>query len=68
MNFAGLQAFVQSFNGQFTILVGTVVLILGLLNEVLDRNHAAMLWLIRMVLIFGFIAGAAAEAAAWFAA
>ena len=68
MNLAGLQNFVQSFNGQFTILVGTVVLILGLLNEVLDRNHAAMLWLIRMVLIFGFIAGAAAEAAAWFAA
>lgn len=67
MQFAGLQAFVQSFNGQFTILVGTAVLILGMLNEILDRNNHAMLWLVRIVLLFVFIAGAAGEAAAWFA-
>ena len=66
MNLAPLQAFVQSFNGNFTILVGTVVLILGLLNEILDRNHGALLWIIRIVLLFMFIGGAAGEAAAWF--
>jgi len=66
MNLAPLQAFVQSFNGTFTILVGTVVLILGLLNEILDRNHGALLWIIRIVLLFMFIGGAAGEAAAWF--
>jgi len=65
--FPGLNAFVQSFNGQFTILVGTVILIFAAINEVLDRNHTGLLWLVRIVLTLVFAAGAAAEAAAWFA-
>jgi hypothetical protein len=66
MDTGAIAAFTGSLHGLWVVGVFTAILIMGIIAELLHHSKVTLQWLVYCVIVGGVVAGAAAEAQAWF--